>query len=157
MLFRSGAAVSLADHALALLALAKASASVPGLDQALQSAWAHLRGRSPSGLSARQAVTNALKGGPYIARGVVLRELEALAPRLRVCGVAPGVTLPSGPMDQAGFEQAHRLTPLQRSSTAADVAQAVRFLLESPAITGTTLLVDGGQHLMRFERDFSMM
>ena len=34
---------------------------------------------------------------------------QALAPRVRVCGVAPGVTLPSGPMDAAGFEQAHRL------------------------------------------------
>jgi hypothetical protein len=78
---------------------------------------------------------------------------QALAPRLRVCGVAPGVTLPSGPMDQAGFEQAHRLTPLQRSSTAADIARAVRFMLESPAITGTTLLVDGGQHLSHQPRD----
>ena len=82
---------------------------------------------------------------------------QALAPRLRVCGVAPGVTLPSGPMDTQAFEQARRLTPLQRSSSPRDVAHAVRFLLEAPAITGTTLLVDGGQHLMRFERDFSLM
>ena len=78
---------------------------------------------------------------------------QALAPRVRVCGVAPGVTLPSGPMDQADFEAAHRLTPLQRSSTGADIARAVRFLLESPAITGTTLLVDGGQHLAAQARD----
>jgi NAD(P)-dependent dehydrogenase (short-subunit alcohol dehydrogenase family) len=33
------------------------------------------------------------------------------------------------------------------------VARAVRFLIESPAITGTTLLVDGGQHLQRQPRD----
>ena len=78
---------------------------------------------------------------------------QALAPRLRVCGVAPGITLPSGPMDEAGFAKAHRLTPLQRSSTGADIARAVRFLLESPAITGTTLLVDGGQHLSAQARD----
>ena len=78
---------------------------------------------------------------------------QALAPQLRVCGVAPGVTLPSGPMDAQGFEQARRMTPLQRSSTAADIAGAVRFLLESPAITGTTLLVDGGQHLSHQPRD----
>jgi NAD(P)-dependent dehydrogenase (short-subunit alcohol dehydrogenase family) len=78
---------------------------------------------------------------------------QALAPRVRVCGVAPGVTLPSGPMDQAGFEAAHRLTPLQRSSTAGDIARAVRFMLESPAVTGTTLLVDGGQHLSAQARD----
>jgi NAD(P)-dependent dehydrogenase (short-subunit alcohol dehydrogenase family) len=78
---------------------------------------------------------------------------QALAPRVRVCGVAPGVTLPSGPMNEAEFDQAHRLTPLQRSSTGADIARAVRFLLESPAITGTTLLVDGGQHLAHQPRD----
>ena len=78
---------------------------------------------------------------------------QALAPRVRVCGVAPGVTLPSGSMDAAGFVQAHRRTPLQRSSSATDIARAVRFLLESPAITGTTLLVDGGQHLSHQARD----
>lgn len=78
---------------------------------------------------------------------------QALAPRTRVCGVAPGVTLLSGPMNAAEFERAHRLTPLERSSTPEDIARAVAFLLESPAITGTTLLVDGGQHLQAQPRD----
>ena len=78
---------------------------------------------------------------------------QALAPLVRVCGVSPGVTLVSGPMDEAAFEAAHRLTPLQRSSTPDDIARAVRFLLESPAITGHTLLVDGGQHLLGQPRD----
>jgi len=78
---------------------------------------------------------------------------QALAPRVRVCGVAPGVTLHSGGMSDAEFEASHRMTPLGRSSTPADVARAVRFLLESPAITGTTLLVDGGQHLQPQARD----
>lgn len=78
---------------------------------------------------------------------------QALAPRVRVCGVAPGVTLVSGPMDEAGFAAAHRLTPLERSSEPQDIARAVHFLLESPAITGTTLLVDGGQHLQAQPRD----
>ena len=77
----------------------------------------------------------------------------ALAPRLRVCGLAPGVTLPSGPMTGEEFDRAHRLTPLGRSSTPGDIARSVRFLLESPAITGTTLLVDGGQHLAGQPRD----
>jgi NAD(P)-dependent dehydrogenase (short-subunit alcohol dehydrogenase family) len=77
----------------------------------------------------------------------------ALAPQLRVCGVAPGLTLVSGPMDEREFERARRLTPMQRSSTPQDVARAVRFLIESPAITGTTLLVDGGQHLAAQPRD----
>lgn len=79
---------------------------------------------------------------------------QALAPQLRVCGVAPGVTLVSGPqMTEQGFEKAHAMTPLGRSSTPQDIAQAVLFLLQSPAITGTTLLVDGGQHLSAQPRD----
>ncbi len=78
---------------------------------------------------------------------------QALAPRVRVCGVAPGVTLLSGPMSADEFAAAHQMTPLQRSSTPDDIARAVRFIIESPAITGTTLLVDGGQHLMRQPRD----
>lgn len=78
---------------------------------------------------------------------------QALAPRVRVCGVAPGVTMASGPMTDTEFERAHRLTPLHRSSTPADIARTVRFLIESPAITGTTLLVDGGQHLQGQPRD----
>ncbi len=78
---------------------------------------------------------------------------QALAPTLRVVGVAPGVTLPSGPMDEAGFARAHALTPLGRSSTPEDVAQAVRYALTASAVTGTTLLVDGGQHLAAQPRD----
>jgi len=81
----------------------------------------------------------------------------ALAPQLRVVGVAPGLTLTSHLLSQEKFEQLHKLSPLGRSSTPGDVAGAVRFALENASITGTTLLVDGGQHLMRFERDFSMM
>ena len=81
----------------------------------------------------------------------------ALAPQVRVVGVAPGLTLTSHLLSQERFEQLHRLSPLGRSSTPADVAQAVRFALENGSITGTTLLVDGGQHLQRFERDFSLM
>jgi NAD(P)-dependent dehydrogenase (short-subunit alcohol dehydrogenase family) len=80
---------------------------------------------------------------------------QALAPRVRVVGVAPGLTLTSEWLSPERFAALHRLSPLGRSSTPDDVARAVRFALESPAITGTTLLVDGGQHLQRFERDFS--
>ncbi len=48
---------------------------------------------------------------------------------------------------------ARTMTPLKRSSTPLDVARAVRFLIESTAVTGTTLLVDGGQHLQPQARD----
>ena len=81
----------------------------------------------------------------------------AMAPKVRVLGVAPGLTLPSHLQTQERFDALHRLSPLGRSSSPADVAGAVRFALENRSMTGTTLLVDGGQHLMRFERDFSLM
>jgi NAD(P)-dependent dehydrogenase (short-subunit alcohol dehydrogenase family) len=82
---------------------------------------------------------------------------QALAPRLRVVGVAPGLTLTSHLLSQEQFERLHKLSPLGRSSTPEDIAHAVRFALENRALTGTTLLVDGGQHLMKFDRDFSLM
>lgn len=81
----------------------------------------------------------------------------ALAPQVRVVGVAPGLTLTSHMLTQDQFDKLHQLSPLGRSSTPQDVAAAVRFALENSSITGTTLLVDGGQHLMRFDRDFSLM
>jgi NAD(P)-dependent dehydrogenase (short-subunit alcohol dehydrogenase family) len=81
----------------------------------------------------------------------------ALAPLVRVVGVAPGLTLTSHMLSDKQFEALHKLSPLGRSSTPQDVAATVKFALENPSITGTTLLVDGGQHLMKFERDFSLM
>ena len=81
----------------------------------------------------------------------------ALAPDVRVVGVAPGLTLTSEYLTPEKFQALHKLSPLGRSSTPEDVCSAVNFALENSSITGTTLLVDGGQHLQRFERDFSMM
>jgi NAD(P)-dependent dehydrogenase (short-subunit alcohol dehydrogenase family) len=81
----------------------------------------------------------------------------ALAPTLRVVGVAPGLTLTSHMLTDERFAQLHQQSPLGRSSTPQDVADTVAFALSNRSITGTTLLVDGGQHLMRFERDFSLM
>lgn len=78
---------------------------------------------------------------------------QALAPQVRVCGVAPGVTLLSGDMSGSEFAAAQRMTALQRGSTEADIAQAVAYLLNAGAVTGTTLLVDGGQHLTPQPRD----
>ncbi|CAD5374190.1 FolM Alternative dihydrofolate reductase 1 [Rubrivivax sp. A210] len=86
-------------------------------------------------------------------QGATTMLAQALAPRLRVCAVAPGVTLNSGNMTDAEFAAAHRMTPLQRSSSVEDVARAVCFLVEASAITGVTLMVDGGQHLLAQARD----
>lgn len=81
----------------------------------------------------------------------------ALAPDVRVCGVAPGLTLTSDLISPEHFAKMHRRTILGRASTPEDIARSVRFLIESPGITGTTLLVDGGQHLTRQPRDIPFM
>ena len=137
-----------------------------------QALHAHLQGRAAAGEAGVQgAVVNLLdqklwnQNPDFVSYTLSKAALEAagtmlalaLAPRVRVVGVAPGLTLTSHLLDEAKFAQLHRLSPLGRSSTAQDVASAVRFALENQSITGTTLLVDGGQHLMKFERDFSLM
>lgn len=79
----------------------------------------------------------------------------ALAPSIRVCGVSPGLTMIAATQSEANFRRGQEATPLRRGSRAEDIARAVRFVVETPSITGTTLVVDAGEHLMRRQRDVS--
>jgi hypothetical protein len=45
------------------------------------------------------------------------------------------------------------MAPLGHSSQPSDISQAVRYLAGAKAVTGTTLVVDGGQHLWPLKRD----
>lgn len=81
----------------------------------------------------------------------------ALAPVLRVVAVAPGITLPSADQTEAEFKKAHSMTPLGASSRPHEIADAVVWLARARAVTGTMLLVDGGQHLSPLPRDVMMM
>jgi NAD(P)-dependent dehydrogenase (short-subunit alcohol dehydrogenase family) len=78
---------------------------------------------------------------------------QALAPKLRVVGLAPGLTLQSAGQTPDGFEIAHRVTPLGRASRPEDIVAAALYLADAPGVTGTTLVVDGGQHLVPSPRD----
>jgi NAD(P)-dependent dehydrogenase (short-subunit alcohol dehydrogenase family) len=82
---------------------------------------------------------------------------QALGPKLRVAGLAPGLTLISPGQTPETFEAAHRVTPLNRASTVADIAQAACYLANAHGVTGTTLVVDGGQHLVPSPRDVMYM
>ncbi len=67
-----------------------------------------------------------------------------LAPRLRVCGVTPGLVLPP---EESTEQQRRRWTsrvPLGRQGAPEDVGQAVRFVLEADYLTGSVITVDGG-------------
>ena len=78
---------------------------------------------------------------------------QCCAPHLRVNAVAPGLTEVSGAMSQDDFGQAHRIAALGQSSTPSDIAQAILMLDKAHAITGQTIAVDGGQHLVPRGRD----
>ena len=72
---------------------------------------------------------------------------QALAPRIRVNAIAPGPVLKSLGQSQADFERECRATLLQHAVGADDVTAAIRFLLDTPSITGQMIALDGGQHL----------
>ncbi|CAB3737611.1 SDR family oxidoreductase [Paraburkholderia rhynchosiae] len=78
---------------------------------------------------------------------------QALAPKVRVVGLAPGLTMQSGDQTPESFEAAHRTTPLGRASRPEDIVAAALYLADATGVTGTTLVVDGGQHLVPLPRD----
>jgi NAD(P)-dependent dehydrogenase (short-subunit alcohol dehydrogenase family) len=82
---------------------------------------------------------------------------QALAPQLRCVGIAPGLTMPSHLQTDEDFARTQALSPLGRASQPQDIASAVLFALNNSAITGSTLVVDGGQHLLAQTRDFSFL
>ncbi len=81
---------------------------------------------------------------------------QALAPVVRVVGVAPGLTLPSYLQNEQDFARTHAMAPLGQSSTPEDIALSVLFAAQNRSLTGTTIVVDGGQHLLGLQRDFSL-
>ena len=80
-----------------------------------------------------------------------------LAPKLRVNAVAPGLTLPTADYDAAQMARIAGAMPLGVLPRPEDIADAVAFLADAPAITGQTLFVDGGANLKSFDRDFVFM
>ena len=86
-----------------------------------------------------------------LERSVAL-QAQALAP-LRVCGVAPGLMFLSGPQTQDNFDRASRVNLMRQPIDPAQVAATCLFLAQNPCITGTTVCVDNGQHLVPLERD----
>ncbi|MEP9401546.1 SDR family oxidoreductase [Sphingomonas silueang] len=78
----------------------------------------------------------------------------ALAPGVRVNGVAPGLTLATDEYDAGQIDRLRALMPLERLPTTDDVADAVLFLSTARASTGQLLFVDGGAGMVRYERDF---
>ncbi|NDH62171.1 MAG: SDR family oxidoreductase [Alphaproteobacteria bacterium] len=80
---------------------------------------------------------------------------QSFAPRLRVAGIAPGLTLRSGSQTDARFAAQHAANPLGVGVITDDLVRAVRFILATPSYTGDTIVVDGGEHLTGRPRDIA--
>ena len=80
-------------------------------------------------------------------------QAQSLAPTLRVNAVAPGLMYLSGPQTQDNFNRASQANLLRQPINPADVASSVVFLAGNASITGTTVRVDNGQHLLPLARD----
>jgi NAD(P)-dependent dehydrogenase (short-subunit alcohol dehydrogenase family) len=71
----------------------------------------------------------------------------ALAPRIRVNGIGPGPTLRSPRQSPEEFARQCAMMPLGRGTSPEEIAAALRFIIEAPAMTGQMIALDGGQHL----------
>jgi NAD(P)-dependent dehydrogenase (short-subunit alcohol dehydrogenase family) len=80
-------------------------------------------------------------------------QAQSLAPTLRVNAVAPGLMYLSGPQTQDNFNRAAQANLLRHPINPADVASSIVFLANNASITGTTVRVDNGQHLVPLARD----
>ncbi len=72
---------------------------------------------------------------------------QGLAPFVRVNAVSPGPTLANVRQSADDFRRQQEAVLLGRGPSVREIADAVRYLLESPSVTGQMLVVDGGQHL----------
>lgn len=80
---------------------------------------------------------------------------QALAPKVRVAGIAPGLVLRSGKQTEEKFKAQHAANPLGVGAEPAHLVAALRFILSTPTYTGDTLIVDGGEHLTGRPRDIA--
>ncbi len=93
----------------------------------------------------------------YALAGATELLARALAPGVRVNAVAPGYVLAAPGQSDADYQRLHRDTPLDYGPTAEDIAHAVRFLIENPAVTGQTIYVDAGRRFRSYDRDMSFL
>jgi NAD(P)-dependent dehydrogenase (short-subunit alcohol dehydrogenase family) len=82
---------------------------------------------------------------------------RAFAPAIRVCGIAPSVTMVSGPQTRDNFEKVHSLNALGRGVDVAEIVAALRFIIATPSYTGQTILLDGGQRFLSLPRDVQFL
>ncbi len=81
----------------------------------------------------------------------------AMAPRVRVNAIAPGLTIPTADYADGQMARLAAEMPLGRLPQPDDIADALMYLAGARAVTGQTIFVDGGANLKSFARDFVML
>lgn len=89
--------------------------------------------------------------------GMTELSARALAPHVRVCAIAPSVTLVSGPQSRDNFEAVHKLNALGRGVEVGEIVAALRFIVDTPSLTGQTITLDGGQRFLSLARDVQFL
>jgi NAD(P)-dependent dehydrogenase (short-subunit alcohol dehydrogenase family) len=93
----------------------------------------------------------------YGLAGVTELAARAFAPAIRVCGIAPSVTMVSGPQSRDNFDKVHDLNALGCGVRVEEIVAALRFLIATPSITGQTILLDGGLRFLGLPRDVQFL
>jgi NAD(P)-dependent dehydrogenase (short-subunit alcohol dehydrogenase family) len=93
----------------------------------------------------------------YGLAGLTELAARAYAPEIRVCAIAPSVTMVSGPQSRDNFDKVHNLNALGRGVDVSEIVAALRFLIATPSITGHTILLDGGQRFLSLPRDVQFL
>lgn len=118
--------------------------------------YLHLKGRQAHGsvinmVDATLSAPKASRPAYYMAKGALLAQTKALAvalaPTVRVNAISPGPVL-QGDTDGLYFERMATILPLQKTGSPHDICKGVEYLINSPFVTGTELVIDGGQQLL---------
>lgn len=88
-------------------------------------------------------------------QGLTTLLAQSLAPRIRVAGIAPGLTLRSGSQTDERFQAQHTANPLGVGVNPEHLVAALRFILATPSYTGDTIVIDSGEHLTGRPRDIA--
>lgn len=117
--------------------------------------YQHIRKRETTGAVVNMTDTQissppANRPSYYLSKAALGQETrilaKTLAPYVRVNAVAPGLVLSNG--EDGYFSKMEKILPLQRTGTPSDICQAVSYLLSASFVTGVSIAVDGGHHLL---------
>ena len=81
----------------------------------------------------------------------------AMAPHVRVNGIAPGITLESGGQGDLSFQKGQKMSPIGIVSSVEDIIKAVFFIINTTSINGHIITIDGGQKLQKLNRDVAFL